>query len=452
MTLTANTPLTIIRGEQSESLVASAVKIYEGAILGLNTSGYARGLVAGDKFYGHSMEYVDNLLGSDGSRTVQRLRGRYRLEVTLTGVAVTDIGREVFASADDTLTFSSGDNTRVGVVERYVTTNTAIVEFQTCEEPQEGIESVDVIGGAGDITALDLVYVSDQTAGIMTVLKAQSTAAGRFADYICPNAIAAAAKGLALKHFLLQGIDTDAYTVGDPVYLSDGVAGGYTLIKPTATDKIQIVGRVVEKHATTGAILFDLSGPQQVVHTHADNSEGGQLAGLAAIATGSIGGTDEIADVETAEAAGSSTKIARADHVHAIGAHDHSADDGNGGNIGAAAIKDYEAAQGGIPFIIHALCTAEGAEDEDVIASFPQKALVIDAWMIARDTQAANVTLKNAGNAFTGAVAKGSADDTIVSFATIIAEQDEIAAEAAVVATFSGAGSVDVFLLCVPIA
>lgn len=141
-----------------------------------------------------------------------------------------------------------------------------------------GVES-EVTGGAGGITALDLVYVSDQTAGAMTVLKAQATSGGRFADFICPEAIAAASKGLALKQYLLQGIDTSAGSVGDPVYLSDGTAGGYTLTKPTATDKVQIIGRIVEDDASTGAILFDLSGPQQVVHDHSSNAEGGSSLG-----------------------------------------------------------------------------------------------------------------------------------------------------------------------------
>lgn len=141
-------------------------------------------------------------------------------------------------------------------------------------------DSLEVIGGAGGITALDLVYVSDQTDAIMTVLKAQGTTGGRFADYIVPTAIAAAARGQALKRFLLQGINTSAAgAAGDPVYLSDSAAGGYALAKPSGTDKVQIVGRVVEKHASTGAILFDLSGPQQVVHTHSDASEGGAAFG-----------------------------------------------------------------------------------------------------------------------------------------------------------------------------
>jgi len=106
----------------------------------------------------------------------------------------------------------------------------------------------------------------------------------------------------------------------------------------------------------------------------------------------------------------------------------------------------------GIPFIIHAVCVAAGAEDEVVIAATPRKALIIDAWMIARDTNAANVTLKEATNAFTAAVAKGTANNAIVSFGTIIAAYDEPASGDAIIATFSAAGAADIFILCLPIA
>ena len=140
MALTANTPLTFIRGEQSEYPQAAAV-VYEGAILGDNGSGYARCLVAGDPFVGHSMEYYDNSAGSAGDNKIKRMRGRYRLEVTITSVAITDVGKAVYASADDTLTLTAGANSRVGVVERYVTTNTAIVDFQTHEQSDANVDT-----------------------------------------------------------------------------------------------------------------------------------------------------------------------------------------------------------------------------------------------------------------------------------------------------------------------
>ena len=126
-------------------------------------------------------------------------------------------------------------------------------------------------------------------------------------------------------------------------------------------------------------------------------------------------------------------------------------DSGSASSPGASAIGNYDDDDGGVPFVIKASLTAAGAEDESIIASFPRKAQVINAWMIARDTDAANVTLKQGGNAFTAATDKGTDDDAIVPFDSIIAEQDEIAAETAVIATFSAAGSVDVFIKCLPI-
>ena len=178
MALSANTTLTFIRGEDSQAPVKGTTTIYEGAMLG-ETSGYVRGLVAGDLFRGHALEYIDNSGGSDGALYVKLIRGRYRLQVTLSSVAITSVGDQVYASADDTLTLTPGSNTRVGVVDRYVTTDTAIVEFQTME----------IAAIASDLTALlsDLalnsysdfnVYVSDTVANAsdIVVLKSDMTA------------------------------------------------------------------------------------------------------------------------------------------------------------------------------------------------------------------------------------------------------------------------------------
>jgi len=145
--LSANTPLTIIRGEQSQA-PQGVVAIYEGAILGRDSTGYARGPVAGDKFWGHAMEYYDNTGGSAGDHHIQRLTGRYRLEVTLASASVLDVGKPLFASDDATYTLDPVGNSRVGVVERYVTTNTVIALFDTNECETFLLPWNDVIFGA----------------------------------------------------------------------------------------------------------------------------------------------------------------------------------------------------------------------------------------------------------------------------------------------------------------
>lgn len=148
MALTANIPLHHVRGEQSEiPLLANAV-VYEGSMLG-SSSGYGRALVSGDPFIGHCVEYLDNTGGGNGALAATRLCGRYRLQVTLSGVAITDVGKAVYATADDTLSLTQAGS-RVGVLVRYVGTDTAIVEFQTSASGDINLgNDVAVIGKAG---------------------------------------------------------------------------------------------------------------------------------------------------------------------------------------------------------------------------------------------------------------------------------------------------------------
>jgi len=103
--------------------------------------------------------------------------------------------------------------------------------------------------------------------------------------------------------------------------------------------------------------------------------------------------------------------------------------------------------------VLHAVCTAAGAEDE-VVATCPagESLKLIDCWIVARDTQAANVKLhKGTAGAddITVAVAKGTADDRIVRFTTLVDAKDVLAAGETLMANFSAAGSAEVFALCV---
>ena len=125
------------------------------------------------------------------------------------------------------------------------------------------------------------------------------------------------------------------------------------------------------------------------------------------------------------------------------------------GKLGAISLATVADGASGAPILIRKTCTATGSGDIVVLASAPVKLLIVDAWLVARDAQAANVKL-HAGTAgaddITAAVAKGTADNAIVRFGTIVAAKDEIAAAGAIKANFSAAGVADVFVLAVPIA
>lgn len=97
---------------RSYAVAADAV-IYKGGFVGLN-AGYARALTAADQCVGIAYEAADNTDGSDGDVQVRVFTQGDFLH-GLTGAAVTNIGDAVYASADDTLTFTSSGNSLVGV-------------------------------------------------------------------------------------------------------------------------------------------------------------------------------------------------------------------------------------------------------------------------------------------------------------------------------------------------
>lgn len=140
MALSANEPLVQVGagGYRNSVPCGSALTAYEGAMIGESdgdsgqaTAGYGEPLVAGDTFLGHSIDKVDNSAGGDGGKNIEMLSGRYRLKVTITGVAITNVGATVYASDDATLTLAAGANSAVGIVTRYLAANTCEVEFRS---------------------------------------------------------------------------------------------------------------------------------------------------------------------------------------------------------------------------------------------------------------------------------------------------------------------------------
>lgn len=106
--------------------VKATSQIYEGSAVGM-TSGYARALVAGDIFVGFSLE---NVLGgaTDGAKYVA-VQGSGLVQLAISALAVTDIGLDVYASADGTFTLTQSTNSPIGRVHRWVSTGVGIIAF-----------------------------------------------------------------------------------------------------------------------------------------------------------------------------------------------------------------------------------------------------------------------------------------------------------------------------------
>lgn len=126
-TLAADKPRIHYHGDYGEHPMVSDDIIYEGSAVGL-ASGLARPLNAGDIFAGFADEHADNAAGAGSARRV-RVRRRGVVQLPVTSAAITDIGKAVFASDDDTFTYTQSTNTYIGRVVAWVATGFVLVAY-----------------------------------------------------------------------------------------------------------------------------------------------------------------------------------------------------------------------------------------------------------------------------------------------------------------------------------
>jgi len=94
--------------------VKGSTHVYKGGFVNLDAGGYLQPATGTTQAVGLAYEEADNSSGSDGDVSVRVFtQGDFLL--TLAGANKTNIGDAVYASADDTLTFTSTGNTLVGV-------------------------------------------------------------------------------------------------------------------------------------------------------------------------------------------------------------------------------------------------------------------------------------------------------------------------------------------------
>lgn len=177
--LTANTPPVFEDAGVNSLPVKGASEIFFGSAVGI-TAGYARQLVAGDQFAGFAIAHVSNISpgsfaapstpGTDGALNVP-VQYSGRIVATITGVAVTNIGASVYMSDGATFTLTASGNSRVGVVHRFVSTNTAVVRFDatssnniTFTDNTTGAVSTTLAAGVGQVTIPFATNLADITA------------------------------------------------------------------------------------------------------------------------------------------------------------------------------------------------------------------------------------------------------------------------------------------------
>lgn len=175
-TLAADTPRVYELGGLSYHPVIASDIIYEGAAVGLNTSGNAQPLVAGNKFAGFAKSKVDNSSGAAGDRKVELITAGEIL-LTISGAAAGDEGRAVYASDDDTFTYTAAGNTFVGHVKRYDSVLTkAVVQFDAgnpgrASAPLTASFSIAAQSGNGIAVAVQVSYLTGQAVAEARCLK-----------------------------------------------------------------------------------------------------------------------------------------------------------------------------------------------------------------------------------------------------------------------------------------
>jgi hypothetical protein len=189
MALSKNTPIKEVLGNFEDLPLYQAIKAYEGALLFLRADGYVTNVAGGLPFLGHADALADNTNGASGALNVRIRRGTYRAQITLTDVALANVGDPLYASDDGTLTLTATSNSLVGRVVRYVAANTCIAEFTTVGSTvitvaaQAHIADAKVDYTAGDMdTEAEIIAGFNTTNAKINALLAALEAAGILAS------------------------------------------------------------------------------------------------------------------------------------------------------------------------------------------------------------------------------------------------------------------------------
>lgn len=340
MALTQDTPLAREIGDFNELPVAASSTIYEGSMVG-DSSGYARALVAGDAFRGHARQQADNSAGDAGDINVKLLSGKYRLEVTLASVAITDVGKDVYASADDTYTLTQSTNSFVGKVVRYVTTNTCVVEFSpdsadvqnhqhTAATDGGALTSPRVVTGINDTNGNELLKVTATTSAVNEITLANAATG---------NGPSLAATGETNVDITLAGKGTGSVILGQATSTGVKLAADQPILDSSGAELVKFVKTAtavneitVTNNSTGQAPSISATGETNVGLNIVAKGTGtlqlGQVTGKVAIATaatdyvGFFGATpvvrqEHVAD-PSGEASGSSTDAEARTAINAI--------------------------------------------------------------------------------------------------------------------------------------
>lgn len=165
-TLSAARTRAITHNHTNAFPILTTSRIWAGAAVGLvRATGKARALQAGDTFVGFAQSSVNHIHGEQRDTVVTVLDCGQTL-LAITGALETDVGKDVYATDDDTFTLSSSGGSFVGVAKLFVSAGKLLVEVS----PPSDLNAVRLassgtalVSGAGNTWRIGLRPSGDTT-------------------------------------------------------------------------------------------------------------------------------------------------------------------------------------------------------------------------------------------------------------------------------------------------
>lgn len=117
-----------VNNDSNAVALAAGTKVFQESLIGKTATGYGRALEAGDTAMGFAKDNVDNTDGTDGEKIVE-VKSMGKVSLFISGLTIADVGKDVYASDDNTFTLTSTNNSKVGKIIRFEKSDYAIVYF-----------------------------------------------------------------------------------------------------------------------------------------------------------------------------------------------------------------------------------------------------------------------------------------------------------------------------------
>lgn len=146
-------------GGQAAYPVAASAKIFAGAMICLNASGYAvpAADTAGLVFVGVARQYVDNTAGGDGDQIILVWKDGV-FDFAASGMTADDAGKPVFAADDQTVALATTNGVGCGAISEVESATKVWIDIAEANcrtgRAQANSAAADVAGVVADLNAL----------------------------------------------------------------------------------------------------------------------------------------------------------------------------------------------------------------------------------------------------------------------------------------------------------